>query len=199
MNIKYFGINNALIDPFFKNTEDIAKLIYENKDNIINNYLNPVKIKTVDNKDIYYPNEIELENGIKINADSFYNNGIIYNISNENISNQKDTPHTEAKLIVGNNMINLFIDFIDDYYNIDNSLLKDLRMNIEKEKVFTCALGKKIEFPKLYGTRSNNRFLKILDKKQIETEKQVLEILFEDSMNLLKKLDNKKILTKSRF
>ncbi len=134
MEKKYFGIKNSVIDPYFEETKRISDLVYDNKDSILYNVLNPEKIETSDNTEIYYAKKLILPSGIEISVDALYNNGVVYNISNEKMSENSDIPHTEAKLIVGNNMINLFINYIDDRYNNNSFLLKDLEKNIEKEK-----------------------------------------------------------------
>lgn len=192
MEKKYFGIKNSVIDPYFEETKRISDLVYDNKDSILYNVLNPEKIETSDNTEIYYAKKLILPSGIEISVDALYNNGVVYNISNEKMSENSDIPHTEAKLIVGNNMINLFINYIDDRYNNNSFLLKDLEKNIEKEKVFENALGKRMVFPKLYGKKSNNKFLKILDNNQVNAEKEALSSIMEYSFKILEKLERKR-------
>ena len=199
MEQKKYNINNSVIDPYFENINYIGKQIYDNKDIIMDNALNPKKTKNSDNNEIYYTEKLVLDNGLEIGIDSLYNNGVVYNITNDLLSENSYVPHTRAKLIVGNNKVDLFIDHLDTRYDKNKYLFQELDNNIKKETVFINALGRKINLPKLYGKKSNNRFLKILEKRQINVEKEILQSVMERSFELLKELNNEKILTKSRF
>ena len=194
MEIKYFGINNAVIDSRFNSANDICNLLIKNKEKILSSYLNPV----LDNNDNEYkPQRVELDNNLFLDNIDIYNYGIVYTISN--IGNNENKIKTSSKLIIGHNNVSFFIDDLDGNHNNNLNLIKSLKENIEKEKIFTDALEREINIKKLYGKRSNNKLIKKLENTQINLEKEIVSNAINNSINFLENTNEKeKILPKTR-
>lgn len=197
MDIKYFGVDGAVIDERFGDPITIPELIIKSKDSILDNYLKPSLVHDKEGRDFYYPRKTEIDSGLNLEILGIYEYGIIYGISN---STESSKAKTSAKMIVASNNASFFVNSIDDKYNNDIVLGVTLGNNLKNEKIFTNALGKKIEIEKMYGARSKNKFLKIFESVQRENEEKTIEYAINSSIRVLSESleDNKKILNKTR-
>ena len=198
MDIKYFGVDGAVIDERFADPITIPELVIKNKDSILDNYLKPSLAHDEDGRDFYYPRKTEIDSDLNLEILGIYEYGIIYGISN---GRENSNVKTSAKMIVASNNASFFVDSIDDDYNSDMMLGVILGNNLKNEQIFTNALGKKVEIEKMYGPRSKNRFLKVFEGVQRENEEKVIEYAVNSSIRVLSNSleDNKKILNKTRF
>ena len=187
MKINYYGIKEEAIDNRFSKPEDIVDLVLENENNIIFNNTYPTIDENYSDKG-YQPKETIIDDNLCLTIEEIHEYGTIYSIYNNTNSKNK----TSSKLIIGNNVISLLIDEVEDKYLQDENIVFNLKNNLEKEKVIISSLGKKLKINKLYGTRSNNNFLKTIENLQIEKERQVVENAVLNSIYTINeyKMDN---------
>ena len=144
---------------------------------------------------------MKIDNNLYLKSMDFYEYGIVYSVFSTNNNNGENDINTSAKLIVASNNASFFIDGSSNNYDNAINAKLDLIMNLKQEKIFIEALGSKVEFEKMYGSRNNNTILKFIDNSARKKEEQVIEYAVNNSMRVISESleDNKKVLTKTRF
>ena len=200
MDIKYFGVEGAIIDERFDDPIYIPSLVVDKKEEILDSYLNPEYVRDENGKEFFYPNRVEIDDNIFLEIAGIYEHGIIYDVFSMKNNNDEDKINTSGKLIVAANNASLFIDKLDDSYSYNRLFNEVISNSVKNFEIFTKPLGKKIKIQKMYGTRTNNKFLKIVDKMQRDIEAEVIALAINNSVKVLKPSieDTKKILTKKR-
>ena len=200
MDIKYFGVEGAIIDERFGDPIYIPSLVVDKKEEILDSYLNPEYVRDENGKEFFYPNRVEIDDNIFLEIAGIYEHGIIYDVFSMKNNNDEDKINTSGKLIVAANNASLFIDKLDDSYSYNRLFNEVISNSVKNFEIFTKPLGKEIKIQKMYGTRTNNKFLKIVDKMQRDIEAEVIALAINNSVKVLKPSieDTKKILTKKR-
>lgn len=200
MDIRYFGIEGAIIDERFNDPLYIPSLVIKNKYEILDSYSNPEHLQDENGKDFFRPKRIEIDDGIFLEIDGIYEYGIIYNIFSMKDDDNKNKVSTSGKLVVASNNASFFINGLDESYSYNRLFNETISENDKNLEVFMKPLGKKVEIQKMYGARTNNKFLKIVDKMQRDIESEIIILAINNSIKVLEpSVENtKKILTKKR-